>query len=31
MHQQRARFDQALDLGAVHFHGYVGLCHFVSP
>jgi hypothetical protein len=28
MHQQRARFDEALDLGAVHLHGHMGLCHF---
>src|SRR5258708_12819422 len=31
MHQQRARFDQALDLGAVHLHGHVGFCHFCLP
>jgi len=28
MHQQRARFDEAFDLGAVHLHGHMGLCHF---
>ena len=28
MHQQRARFDEAFDLGAVHLHGDVGFCHF---
>src|SRR3979409_2319151 len=27
MHQQRARFDQAFDLGAVHLHGHMSLCH----
>jgi hypothetical protein len=27
MHQQRTRFDEAFDLGAVHLHGHVGLCH----
>src|SRR6266446_5912502 len=27
MHQQRARFDEAFDLGAVHLHGDVSLCH----
>src|SRR5213592_1031638 len=31
MHQQRARFDEAFDLGAVHLHGHVGLCHFCLP
>src|ERR1700730_14137131 len=32
MHRQRARFDEAFDLGAVHFHRHMGLCHFVpSP
>src|ERR1700736_96212 len=28
MHQQRARFDEAFDLGAVYLHGHMGLCHF---
>ena len=28
MHQQRARFDEAFDLGAVHLHGHMGFCHF---
>jgi hypothetical protein len=27
MHQQRARLDEAFDLGAVHLHGDVGFCH----
>jgi hypothetical protein len=31
MHQQRARFDEAFDLGAVHFHGHMGLCHCLFP
>jgi hypothetical protein len=31
MHQQRARFDEAFDLGAVHFHGDVGFCHSIPP
>jgi hypothetical protein len=31
MHQQRAWFDEAFDLGAVHLHGHMGLCHFVPP
>src|ERR1700716_2298175 len=31
MHQQRARFDQAFDLGAVHLHGHMGLCHCLIP
>src|SRR5882724_8744163 len=31
MHQQRARFDEALDLDAVHLHGHMGLCHFGFP
>src|ERR1700692_791 len=32
MHQQRAGFDEAFDLGAVHFHGHMGFCHFfLSP
>ena len=30
MHQQRARFDEAFDLGAVHLHGDVGFCHLLS-
>ena len=29
MHQQRARLDEAFDLGAVHLHGDVGFCHLV--
>jgi hypothetical protein len=31
MHQQRARLDEAFDLGSVHCHGHMGLCHFGSP
>src|ERR1700716_1709743 len=31
MHQQRARLDQAFDLGAVHLHGHMGLCHCCLP
>ena len=31
MHQQRARFDEAFDLGAVDLHGHMGFCHFDSP
>src|SRR5258705_2258552 len=31
MHQQCARFDEAFDLGTVHFHGYVHFCHFRFP
>src|SRR5436309_14403435 len=27
MHQQRARFDEAFDLGAVHLHGHMSLSH----
>jgi hypothetical protein len=31
VHQQRARFDEAFDLGAVHLHGDVSFCHCVLP
>ena len=31
MHQQRARFDEAFDLGAVHLHGDMGFCHLFLP
>src|SRR3981081_2785139 len=31
MHQQRARIDEAFDLGAVHLHGHMSLCHFDPP
>src|SRR5262249_50276558 len=31
MHQQRARLDEAFDLGAVHLHGDVGFCHLSLP
>src|SRR5580700_12318004 len=31
MHQQRARFDEAFDLGAVHLHGHMGFCHCCLP
>ena len=31
MHQQRARLDEAFDLGAVDFHGHMGFCHLWFP
>src|SRR5258708_32835832 len=31
MHQQRARLDEAFDLGTVDLHGDVSLCHLFLP